>query len=168
MHNLFVRRIALVLGSLVLAVVAFGGFNQIASTDAAWTDHNTATGSFRSAQILEIGPVLDPECHDETGPPPHLITLTWSKPANLEGHEVVYDVSWRHIGESDYQHRETNALQFSPSLSDLESSQHVVELEFTVQARVKGTDQQGDPVKFFAKGPIGNGILHCMNPNAFS
>lgn len=168
MRELVIRRVALVFATLLVAAIGFGGFGQTFTTDASWSDANTATGSFRSAPLPELGPVTNPVCTDTQGAPPKPITLTWDKPTDAADYDVVYDVSWRHIGTSDYEHHETSATEFGPFLPDAESSEHVAEIELIVQARIAGTTQQGKPVKFYAKGPVGNGILTCMNPQAFS
>lgn len=174
MGNISRRRVAsLTVAGVALLVVMVVGFGRFGSTDAAWSDSTTLSTTFEAELPEDIapGPVENLACHKITGPPPHPITATWEEPANLEGHNVVYEVSWRDLVVTEYQGADTTSTpEFGPFLPDTSALDKMAELEFTVRARVEGSSQLGEPVKFYVKGPTSNGEpkLTCMNSNAYS
>lgn len=161
------RGVAVILAVLALVAIVFGGFVQTSNTDAAWTDHKLATGSFSAAEVVEevpeIGPFLDGHCKISNGGPPHSLTLTWVKPANLEDIDVVYDISWRVVGSKDFTFIETKTEpRIGPFIPEVRhGSDTPPTLEYMVQARIDGSDQHGPPIVFQVWGPRGAGVLDC-------
>lgn len=174
MGNISPRRLAgLIVAGVLLLAIMVAGFSRVVLTDAAWSDSRTLSATFEAKlpEVIVPGPVQNYQCEKESGPPPHPVKLTWEQPANLDGQNVVYEVSWRDLVVADYKGAHTTRdREFGPFLPDTEVLDKMAELEFTVQARIEGRDQLSEPVKFYVKGPISHGEpkLNCMNPNAYS
>lgn len=169
MRDISSRGAAVILAVLALMTVAFGGFVGSSSTDAAWTDDKTTTGSFR-AEELTISAVVDLTCDIDNGTKPKTLFLSWKPPSDLNGLEVVYDVSWQDDKYPRFKGSTTvTDPEFGPYFPGYYfdepkfPAQHA-NLTFTIQARVSGTDLRGEPSTFQAHGPVGSDVVIFCGP----
>lgn len=161
--NISRRRVAgVIVAGVVLLVILVSGFSRVALTDAAWSDERTLTATFEieKREVLIPGYVTDPRC-EAPGGPPNEITLTWDTPATLADDEVDYEVAWRVAGSTEFKVYEVDTAQFGPYSPDLEPTSPAPDLEFFVQAKIKGSSELGPAVMFWVKGPRSNGLFTC-------
>ena len=151
------RRLALAITGIALILMTLGGIFQTSTTDAAWTDEQAASGSFR--QLAFEGAITGLQCARDNQDKPNTIKLSWEEPADLQGMAVEYEVSWQDDKHPDFRGVETvTETHFGPYFPEAFPAQHA-NLTFTIQARVPGTELRGAPQEIYAHGPVGSDVV---------